>query len=346
MDTGSDVTASDAILPPNEPERGVVPKDKRAPKRQEGSRRRDKARQILVRPDGGRDLDLPTLESRSLDEVRFFEAHVAQFPTVRRGLSRSTWITFILFVICPTIIGAVYYLAIASDQFAGEFKFAVTDAGSSSSAASAMSGVAAMLGSSMGATSTMTSNYMVTDYIRSSQAIKELQARIGLIGRYSRPSIDFLSRYTLGAAADKFLPYWKGMVRSDYDQVTGLAVVEVRAFSADDALLIANTLVSLAEDLVNDIARRPLIDSVHVAEQEVVRTQEKLKSLRTQLTAYRNSEAVIDPVSGLLTANNLVTQNLRQAISSAQTDLDALNSQHISPDSPASASFAHADCRS
>ena len=130
------------------------------------------------------------------------------------------------------------------------------------------------------------------------------------------------------------LDYWKTKVRSDYDQITGLAIVEVRAFSSDDAFLITTTLVSLSEQLINEIARRPQTEAVRVAEAEVARTQDKLKAIRAKMAEYRSTEAVIDPSTSLITSNSLLVQNLRQSIANTSTDLDALVSQKVSADSP------------
>src|SRR6185437_8798387 len=107
---------------------------------------------------------------------------------------------------------------------------------------------------------------------------------------YSRPIADWWSRYNNTQPIEKFIPYWASMVSANYDPVTGLATAQIRAFTAEDAQLIARTLVSLAESLVNEIATRPQKDAVHYAENEVKRAEARLKEVQLQLTDYRNTE--------------------------------------------------------
>ena len=96
---------------------------------------------------------------------------------------------------------------------------------------------------------------MVTEYIKSEQAVIDLEKRIGLRALYARPSIDFLSRVAATVPIEKFVNYWDYMVSASFDQITGTSVAEVRAFTPQDAYLIATTLVALSEDLVNETSQ-------------------------------------------------------------------------------------------
>ena len=210
------------------------------------NRSEKRRRRVVARHNTSRDVEISPQPRPPDIESRFFEIQMAQLPQFRKRRSYSTWVSFFLFVVVPSIAGGMYFLVFASDQFAAEFKFAVSDSGSSASA-STQSVIAAAIGGGSAATPTSTSNYMVTDYVESRQAVAELQSRVNLSAKYSRAGIDWWSRFDKSSSPEKFLDYWRKMVRSDYDQVTGLAVVEVRAFSAEDAYQIANALVAMSE---------------------------------------------------------------------------------------------------
>jgi capsular polysaccharide transport system permease protein len=120
--------------------------------------------------------------------------------------------------------------------------------------------------------------------------------------------------------------------------MTGLAVVTVRAFSPEDALSIANTMVTLAEDLVNSVAKRPQMDSVRFAEGEVRRTEERFRAAREAMTDYRLKEGMIDP-AGALSSNLTLVQTLRSQLMQQQGDLASLMSQQQNPNSPAAQSL-------
>src|SRR5690606_28563297 len=138
-------------------------------------------------------------------------------------------------------------------------------------ASQAMGGIMSLLGGS--GTSTASDNYMVTDYLTSRQAVDELQNRINVVKLYSKPDIDWWSRFNDMLPIEKFVLYWQSMITARYDMVTGIATTEVRAFSPQDALLIANSLVTLSEELVNRIERRSQKDAVRFAQQEVEQAQ-------------------------------------------------------------------------
>jgi capsular polysaccharide transport system permease protein len=256
---------------------------------------------------------------------------IGSLPLTRRR-SYGTWISFIICVVLPTIVAAIYYVFIASNQYVSEFRFAVTDTNSSSLPSSATSGLAALFG---GATITNSSqNYLVTDYLTSMEAVKELQDKIHLEQFYSKPNIDWWSRFDVTKPVEKFLPYWQSMITANYDQVTGLATAQVRAFSPEDAYLIASQLVTMAEKLVNDIATRPQKDAVRYAENEVRHAEDTLKNIRLQMTKYRNAQSVIDPNSSVVVSNVTLAQNLRASLIQLKTELTSLRQQKINDSSP------------
>lgn len=241
-------------------------------------------------------------------------------------------LSFILCVIVPTIIAAVYYIGYASDQYQVEFRFAVRDTSTTVSTSAATSSLTALVGIS--SSSNPTENYMVTEYMTSRQAVDDLQARIDIRKLYSRPFIDFWARLDASEPMELFARYWKYMVNAEYDSITGTAMTQIRAFTAEDAYLIGETLLSLSEELINEVAQRPQRDAVKYAENEVKRAEDRLVEIRAQLSAYRDKEAVIEPTSSVVMSNNTMAQTLRTLLAQHQTDVAALKKQNISANAP------------
>lgn len=245
---------------------------------------------------------------------------------------RRPWggiVSFVLCVLLPTIGAAIYYISFASNQYAVEWRYAVRDTSTATSTSSATSSLTALLGVSTAASGP--DNYMVTEYIKSRQAVEDLEKRIGLISLYSRPSIDAWSRFDASLPVEKFVSYWKNMVTASFDAITGTALAEVRAFTEDDAYLIAKTLVALCEDLVNEVAQRPQLETVRYAEAEVARAEARLKEIRSELVAYRNKESVIDPNSSVVLGNATLASSLRSLLAQYQTDLAAMQKGGLGP---------------
>jgi capsular polysaccharide transport system permease protein len=265
-------------------------------------------------------------------------------PRVRRRRSRGLLLSFVLCVLLPTVGAGIYYFSIAADQYVAEFRFAVTESspmlpgvppttGSAAAATSSplLGGLAAMVGGS----SASLQNYVVIDYLLSRQAVDELERRIGVRALYSGPQSagDPLARFDNGASMEKFVAYWRRMVSATYDPMTGLANANVRAFTPQDARLIADTLVAMSEELVNDIARRPQLDTVRFAEGEVRRAEQRMKDVRSALTEFRYREGIIDP-SAPVSGNVDLVKALRGQLIQLQTELASLASQQGNTNAP------------
>ncbi|HVZ03557.1 hypothetical protein [Hyphomicrobium sp.] len=249
------------------------------------------------------------------------------------GKKKRSYSGLIGFAICvglPIVVASIYYCFFASNQYVTEFRFSVQD--TSPGATSLPTGLTAVLGG--GASSASNDNYLVTDYLLSRSAVEELQKRIHLIDRYSSSNIDWWSRFDSSKPIESFVPYWQSMVRANFDQVTGLATATVRAFSAEDALLIANTMVSLSEELVNKLSNRSQNDAVRFAEKEVERAQDRLRKNRAKLTEYRNRVGVIDPTASVAASNSTLVQTQRANLASLETQLATYERQNLQQNSP------------
>ena len=243
---------------------------------------------------------------------------------------RSTFISFAVCVLLPVVVASIYYLFIASHQYVAEFRFTVKD--TSQSSAATPTSLLSMIGGVAGPSTT--ENYVVADFLTSRQAAEELQKRIKVVDLYGRSSVDWLSRFNNSRPMEWFIPYWQKMVTASYDQVTGIAVAQVRAFSAEDALLIANSLVALSEELVNQISNRARSDAVTFAQREVDRAEARLRAIRAKLTDYRSRVGVIDPATSVVASNSLLIQTLRSNLATLETQVASLKLQKLQPNAP------------
>lgn len=246
----------------------------------------------------------------------------------------AAYISFLVCVCLPTLFATIYYVFIASNQYVAEFRFTVRDTSTSNMSGASNPSLMGLFGSMSGKLPG-TNDYLVVDYLTSRQVIEELQDRIPLIELYAKPGIDWWSRFDKHDSMEKFVDYWRKLVVARYDMMTGLATAQVRAFSPQDALLIANTMVTLSENLVNDIERRSQSDAVKFAAEEVEKAENRLKRARAQLTEYRGKMGIIDPVTSVTASNSQLVQQQRQSIAQLEMQLNNLQSQNLSPDAPA-----------
>jgi capsular polysaccharide transport system permease protein len=328
-----------SAAPRHRPDRGRGLRHEAGERASEASRKQELASRSALqrRPDGGAQrlaaapvMPFPNILDRSRIEG------MLQLPQRVSKRSYGTIISFLLFVALPVLVAGFYYIVFASDQYVAEFRFAVRETSSPLTPPSSTTAATTALGSLLGTavSSSMVENYMVVDYLTSRQVVDELQKRIKVKELYSRPSIDRWARFDPSQPMEKFVEYWQKMVTAQYDMITGIAVARVRAFTPDDAYLIATNMVSLAEKLVNEIAMRSRLDAVRFSEQEVKRAQDRLNEIRAQVGEYRDKEAVIDPTSNVVASNTTLAQTLRATLMQYQTELAALRRQNLRPDAP------------
>ena len=156
--------------------------------------------------------DQTTTERRATNRARRNESTVIKLalppmPVLSRQRSYITLFSFLLFVLLPALLGASYYLFVASDQYVAEFRFAVQESRAAAQANSPPTMPAGLAGLG-GASSTALENYIVADYITSRKALEDLQSRIDLRALYTRSDVDWLSRLSQHSSMEKFEKYW------------------------------------------------------------------------------------------------------------------------------------------
>jgi capsular polysaccharide transport system permease protein len=235
---------------------------------------------------------------------------------------------FAVAVLAPTALAIVYYGLIASDVYVSESRFIVR----STKQQPQLSMVGALLAGG-GASQADENSYPVIDYIESRDALRELNKENYIARVYSQGG-DFISRFHdhLTPSFESLWRYYgKRVVKISSDPISGIAILQVRAYTASDAAKINAELVRLSEQLVNRMNERAASDTVDFAQREVETAALKVKSTATALAAYRNTHAIFDPER---------QSSLRlQQIAALQTDLFSAQSQlaqlyALSPQNP------------
>lgn len=275
-------------------------------------------------------------ENRRKSTHRWTEAQSdGAIDLIPRRAPRRRWGAVLSFLACvalPLVAVAVYYWDYASPQYEAEFRFSVRDAKAAAVGSKDVGGFAAVMGAAAAPNSL--ENYMVVEYLTSKDAVETMQSRIDVRSRYSGPAIDWVARFDNRQPIEAFVRYWRRQVDIGYDQVTGIATARVKAFTAEDADLIAKTLVKMAEELIDRIATRPQRDAIKFAAEELKLAEDRLKNISSELTKFRNVEQVIDPQSNVVSSNVLLAQTLRASLAQLQTELASLKKQNLPANAP------------
>ena len=229
---------------------------------------------------------------------------VARARRASTSLRKYRW--FLLFVALPTLLATIYYGFIASPIYVSQSTFVIKSPGEKSSPSFSL----ANLVQGSGLTSGQEQTKEVVQYIRSRNALKDLQRRMDVRAVYSQRHADFLSRFPRAfgdGSFETFYRYYGSHVGADVDTDSGLAVVQVQAFTPDDAYRINAALLDLSEGLVNRLNARAEDRAIAEAQRRVYQAEERVRNARLALSAYRNQQDIIDPAkqaTGLLDVSN------------------------------------------
>ena len=234
-----------------------------------------------------------------------------------------------LAVVLPTLLSALYFGFIASDQYVSESTFVVR-----SSDRPAAGGLMGALLPGAAFSGSQDDARVVHSYMRSRDALAELDSRLQLRSKYSSTTVDRLSRFPtldFDDSAEGFFRYWRDHVSAEPDASSSLSVLRVTAFDGATAQQVNTELLNLAEALVNRLNERIRTDALRLATAELARAEKQAGDVARDLAGFRSRNEVYDPdrQSALqLVANGKLQEELLVARSQL-TELRA-----VSPDNP------------
>ena len=235
-------------------------------------------------------ITLPRVWTRAPDETR--EEALAPKPRALRRRLGNRW--FHACVTLPTLLAGLYYGVLASDIYVSQSRFVIKSASQRAGSVSTLGNLIQTQGASANAEQADE----VLDYVRSRGALAGLVTGADLRRRYGRPDVDWLSRYPQPFRADafeNFFRFYQGMVEARRDGDTGSAVLEVHAFTPDDARAINENLLAQSEALVNRLNMRAEGRAITEGQARVAAAEARLRVARGAMGAYRNSTALVDP---------------------------------------------------
>lgn len=259
---------------------------------------------------------------------------VSQLPKPARARrSRTVLGWFLMCVIAPLVATWFYITQVATQQYSASFSYVMQGSGGSAGTANS-DGTVSTSPTSTGASMAemMVANFMVSDYLSSPQAITDIEQKLDLRAMFSQSRIDRLARLPEDASQETLARYWQGQISTNFDMMTGLTTVTIRAFSPEDAQALAAEMVVLSENLINELNLRPLADSVTFLEGQVAASVKRLQAARDAVQAFRSKYLSIDPAAEASMTDLLVGKLTDQYVS-VTTQIAVLSSQ-LTEDAP------------
>ena len=249
--------------------------------------------------------------------------------SIRALIRKRFW--FILFVVLPTLLSAIYYFVIASDQYVSESRFVIKAPNQRPTQVTSLASLIQTSGMSFGLEQTRE----VLDYLNSRAAVEDVSKTVNLKRLFTHEDADWLSRYPHPWREDRFenlYSYYQNMISASIDADTNIAVVRVRAFSPQDSYRINEGLLQLSEAMVNRLSQRAQHQAVAEAERRVKQAETRLRDARQSMSRYRQSEKLVDPAeqaTGVLEiSNRLIVEQ-----TALQSQLELMT--RVAPENPA-----------
>jgi len=236
---------------------------------------------------------------------------------------------FVVTVLLPTIGAILYYGLVASDVYISESRFVVR-----SPQRPAQTGIGALLQGTVFSRS-QDDTYSVHDFIRSRDALTELDNKLGIRKAYSSQDIDPFSRFGgvihWESSFESLYKYYTKHVAIEYDTVSSITVLKVRGYAPEDAQRINESLLQMGERLVNNLNIRSRQDLIEVAEKEVKLAESRAQAAAVALSGFRTDRSVFDPERQSALQLQSVLR-IQEELLSAQAQLTQL--KRVSPNNP------------
>jgi len=236
---------------------------------------------------------------------------------------------FFLIVVLPTVLVGLYLYLYAANQYESEAHFLVHSAEKTQIPSAGASALSMLTGVGSGQNEAMS----VADYLTSHDAVAKLRQEDRLVERFQRPGVDLLSRlFGTNPTPERVLRYYQRQVKVKYDTESGITTIKVHSFTPQDSYDIAQKLLQIGEQRVNELNARSYHDEIANARRALDEAEAALTANDVAMTAFRHRSGDIDPQATGAAQLGLVS-GLSAQLAAARAQLQTMAGV-ISPSSP------------
>lgn len=209
--------------------------------------------------------------------------------TIQRFIAKHP---FALFVVIPTILSLLYFVGLAKPTYETETQFIVRE--NKGGTGSMVPGFAATLLGMSGSTS-MEDAMILEQFLQSADFIELADAKFDLRAHFTDAKLDPVRRLSQDARAESLYKYYRKKVTIRARPETGILTAQVRAFSPELALNLAEFIISESEAMINEINDRMVKTQTQLARSELESNENRLQNSREALLDFRMDNEILDP---------------------------------------------------
>lgn len=220
------------------------------------------------------------------------------------------------FVLAASLLVIFYYWVVASPRYVSETQFMVKQANSTESPFSGLAAIGSISG-------TMRDALVLKKYIESREMAVALDEAISLKAHYERDDFDVISRLAHDSTIEEYVEFYQNHISVLHDELSDVLYVEVQTYEANYSLQVAQALLKLSENFINELGAKMAQEQVGYAQKEVERSYTELKKFQSDLVNFQDKFKLYNPEQqgGALVGaiNELESEIIRQ-----QTELKSL----------------------
>lgn len=237
-------------------------------------------------------------------------------------------LSFFFVVLVPLALSSVYLAFFAANQYASEVRFAVRGGDNTP-----LDAISALTGST--SAMKLQDSAIVAEYIRGRGIVEYLEKSVKLREKfsYSTGKADYLFGFNTSRSMERLTRYWWWQVDVSIDRMSGIVTVVVRAFTPQDALELARSIIFASEALANELTERARRDALKQAQRELALAERILQDKIQQMREVRDKERILDPTQTSDALTKMLGE-LRLEIIRMESEFAAQRRQLVSENAP------------
>jgi len=236
---------------------------------------------------------------------------------IRRRRMRLMLLTvrILFFVALPSYLTGYYYYNLATPMFVVETQMSVQRSDPSSAAS------AGAMGLSLPNTEDST---VVQSFLTSREAMLRLNDELGFMDHFQQPVIDDIQRLPQDASLEDGFTVYKRAIQIGYDPTIGVIKMTVRAYDAETALAYSHTLISYAENRVDEMSQRVRDDQMRGAQASNEQAEAALLAAQQRVLELQEQRGILSPDAEINATMSLINA-LNLQIERSRLDLAEIN---------------------
>ncbi|WON78270.1 hypothetical protein [Serratia sp. UGAL515B_01] len=198
-------------------------------------------------------------------------------------------------ILVPMILAILYLMFVATPRYTAESRFSVR--ASDQQSQTPLNNVTSLISTGSNTSGSLVDGWAVNSFLNSRDAMHQLDKKIGLRRYLTNTTFDPMNRLMPDASDDALYEAYKSLVNMSYSMQEQINLMEVNAFSPDDAKMISLALIDLAQQFVHKMDEKGIADALKVSQQAVALAEQQALQALEGLANWRIKNGNIDPAA-------------------------------------------------